>query len=182
MSSDSRSFLDKTEAKRSKTTPVPLRGPVGGGADVAMAMVVALLVVVGCGGRVTGGGGMATYAAEGVTFQLPPGWVKGDNLHYQAGHGDDHLGTVMVLPLAGQTLDAYVDTASRQSGNVAGRRSLEVDGHKAVELLLDSENKVCELYIQRVDEVVYLSFSTPPGVFDGQLAAFRAAGKSVRFQ
>ncbi len=145
-------------------------------------MMIALTTICGCGrGAKLRGGGTATYSAEGVSFQLPPGWVKGDNLHYQLGYADDRIGTVMVTPLAGGTLDGYVDTAAKQSGNVAARRRLEVDGHKAVELILDSDNKVVELFMQRGEEVVYLSFSVPPDAFDSQLPAFRAAGQSVRF-
>jgi hypothetical protein len=149
---------------------------------LAMMAIIGLMSAVGCDSGTKSGGGLATYAKEGVTFQLPPGWVQEDVLHYQTGHKDENYGLVMVLPLKGRSLDAYVTAAAKQSGDVAGRRAFEVNGHDAVELLLKSEYSVFEAYIQRGDEAVYLSFRTLPEAFNNQLAAFRTAAQSVRFQ
>ncbi|MFA9478237.1 hypothetical protein ACERK3_08000 [Phycisphaerales bacterium AB-hyl4] len=98
----------------------------------------------------------------------------------QRGH-PAHQGIVYAAPLEGGSLDAHVASIEAEGG-VVSRQPVDVDGHAAIELLTQGTFHVYDLYIARGDEVVIVSFRTEPEAFDDQLAAFRAAGRSVRFQ
>ena len=156
-------------------------GMISRGASIgAAALLLTLVALAGCGSD--RGSESATYPDVGMRITLPPEWSRDRfGLHSQRGQRDDHHGMVYAVPLEADTLDAHLAAMPDAEHGLRSRQRIEVDGHEAIERITDAAYSLYEVYILRGDEVVVVSFRTLPEAFDDQLAAFRAAAGSIRF-
>ena len=139
-------------------------------------------LLAGCGGATTGG--TLKAPAAGFSMKVPARWALSKRNHDTCFHGYG-TGVVLVEPLGAGGFGAYVDAVSRENGaQTLSRSTLEVDGHRAIELVSsfpDQRMKGLAWFIDLGDRGVNVSFTMPEDEFTAQEGAIRNAMESASF-
>ncbi|HHQ48725.1 MAG TPA: hypothetical protein ENK19_07565 [Acidobacteria bacterium] len=117
-------------------------------------------------------------------MKVPAGWELSKRQHDTCFHGDGS-GVVLVEPLGAGGFEAYVDAVARENGGrTLSRTSVEVAGHRAVELVSsfpEQRMKGLAWFIDLGDRGVNVSFTVPEDEFAAQEEAIRSAMETAAF-
>ena len=152
-------------------------------------ITLVFLGAAGCGGsagKPGGGGAKMTLPELGLSMRVPSGWTLDKHNSGYCFKGNDNNGTVIAEPLAGKTLDQYVNAACKEfGGKVMSKKPLELCGCKAVEAIVDhpAEGKREFLgFIKKGDKVIQVGFTVSQSEFPKCEAALREALNSLEIK
>ncbi len=147
-------------------------------------IILVIPLVAGCGGF----NAPSTIEVKdlGLSLKIPPGWrmERGNSrMLVDSRNPENHFGLIDDCPSAGKNLNSYVDDMTRMdAAGLRSRQALTIGGYPAIELVSEADFALLEVFIQKDNRMIRVSYRVEKEALPIQGPALRKSLLSIRFQ